>query len=450
MHSIIEKQRAYFLTDVTKSYEFRILQLKKLKRLISQYQDEILQALFVDLHKSNFEAYTTEVGFNLRSISMAISHLKKWMKKKKFPNELFVPFSSSYVVPEPKGVVLLIGPYNYPFQLVIEPLVGAIAAGNTVIIKPSEFTTQTEKILEKLINNNFDEAYLKVIKGDASVTKALLLEKFDHIFFTGSTRVGQLVYQAASLHLTPVTLELGGKSPTIIDQTANLNIAAERIAFAKFTNAGQTCIAPDYIYVHQDVKDAFIKALTQVIEKRYANKEAFGRIINDGHFTRLSGLIDKNKTVVGGKTNAKEKFIEPTILDQVTWNDKVMQEEIFGPILPLLTFTQLDDVIALLKTKEKPLALYIFSESKSNQKRLWNALSFGNGAINDALMQVASRHLPFGGVGQSGFGSYHGYYSFKTFSHEKSYIKKSTRFDLKIIYPPYNEMKLKAIKKFIK
>lgn len=450
MKKLIEKQRHYFLTDATKSYDFRILQLKKLKTLITTHQDEILHALFVDLHKSNFEAYTTEVGFNLRSISMAIKNLNKWMKKKKYPNELFVPFSSSYVVPEPKGVVLLIGPYNYPFQLVIEPLIGAIAAGNTVIIKPSEFTTETEKILEKIINSNFDEAYLKVVKGDASVTKSLLLEKFDHIFFTGSTRVGQLVYQAASAHLTPVTLELGGKSPTIIDQTANIELAAERIAFAKFTNAGQTCIAPDYVYVHQDVKENFIQAISKVISKRYSDNTAFGRIVSDAHFGRLNGLIDGSKVVIGGDVKAEEKLIVPTVLKDVTWDDKIMQEEIFGPILPLISFTNLEEVISILKTKEKPLALYIFSESKANQIRVWNALSFGNGAINDALMQVASRYLPFGGVGQSGFGSYHGYFSFKTFSHEKSYIKKSTRLDLKIIYPPYNDMKLKAIKKLIK
>jgi aldehyde dehydrogenase (NAD+) len=450
MKTLIEKQRKYFLTDVTKAYAFRILQLNKLKTLISQHQDEILQALYVDLHKSNFEAYTTEVGFNLRSISMAIKNLKKWMKKKKYPNELFVPFSSSYVVPEPKGVVLLIGPYNYPFQLVIEPLIGAIAAGNTVIIKPSEFTTETEKILEKMINSNFDESYLKVVKGDASVTKALLLERFDHIFFTGSTRVGQLVYQAASAHLTPVTLELGGKSPTIIDETANIELAAERIAFAKFTNAGQTCIAPDYVYIHQDIKEKFIQALSKVISKRYADHHSFGRIVSDAHFNRLHGLIDTSKVVIGGQVKAEEKLIVPTVLQNVTWDDKVMQEEIFGPILPLIAYSNLEDVIALLKTKEKPLALYVFSESKTHQTRVWNALSFGNGAINDALMQVASRYLPFGGVGHSGFGSYHGYSSFKTFSHEKSYIKKSTKFDLKIIYPPYDDMKLKAIKKIIK
>ena len=450
MKSLIENQRAYFLTDETKDYAFRIKQLKKLSSLITDHQQDILKALYVDLHKSEFEAYTTEVGFNLRSIHIAIRQLKSWMKKKKYPGELFLPFTSSYVIPEPKGVVLLIGPFNYPFQLVIEPLIGAIAAGNTVVIKPSEFTVETEKILEKLINKNFDPKYLHVIKGDATVTQALLLERFDHIFFTGSTKVGQIVYEAASKHLTPVTLELGGKSPTIIDKTANVKIAAERIAFAKFTNAGQTCIAPDYLYVQNDIKDAFIDAFKKVIQKRYSDTSTFGHIVSDRHFNRLVKLINKDKVVIGGDVDASTKYIAPTLMDGVTWKDDVMKEEIFGPILPLLTFSSIDDVIDTLKKKEKPLALYLFSEDKKIQRQVWTSLSFGNGAINDALMQVANSHLPFGGVGQSGFGSYHGKQSFDTFSHFKSYIRKSTKVDLPLAYPPYNEMKLKAIKKFIK
>ncbi len=450
MKSIIDAQRAFFLKDMTKSYAFRIEQLKTLKRIIQENQKDILQALKVDLNKSEFEAYSTEVGFNLRSIQQTIRSLKKWMKKVRYPGEVFLPLAKAYVVPEPKGVVLLIGPFNYPFQLVIEPLIGAIAAGNTAIIKPSEFTSATETILEKIINNNFPPEYIKVIKGDASITQALLAERFDHIFFTGSTRVGQIVYQAASKYLTPVTLELGGKSPTIIDQSANLSVAAERIAFAKFTNAGQTCIAPDYIYVHQDVKEPFLKELTKVIIKRYSDSKNFGTIVSFNHFDRLLQLIDKEKVVFGGTNDRGLKRLDPTILDNVQWGDRVMQEEIFGPILPILTFTHIDEVIALLKTKEKPLALYLFSEDKLMQKKVWNSLSFGNGAINDALMQVASSHLPFGGVGQSGFGAYHGKASFITFSHLKSYIIKSTRIDLPIAYPPHGPWKLKAIKKIIK
>jgi len=450
MNTIVEKQRAYFHTDITKSYAYRYQQLKKLKSLLVQHQQAILDALYQDLHKSAFEAYTTEVGFNLRSLGHTLKQLKKWMKPTRYRSEIFLPFSKAYVQFEPKGVVLIIGPFNYPFQLVLEPLIGAIAAGNTAIIKPSEFTPRTEAILEKIINENFDEAYLKVIKGDATVTSALLAQRFDHIFFTGSTRVGQIVYTAASKHLTPVTLELGGKSPTIIDETAKLKVAAERIAFAKFTNAGQTCIAPDYVFVHAAVEKPFTEALINVIKKRYLNKAGFGRIVSDQHFQRLQALIDPDKVVFTNPSVSAEKYLGPTILHRVTWQDRVMQEEIFGPILPLLSFQNIDDVISLLKTKEKPLALYLFSENKATQKLVWNSLSFGNGAINDALMQVASAHLPFGGVGQSGFGAYHGYHSFVTFSHQKSFITKSTKIDVPIAYPPYDHRKLSIIKKLIK
>jgi aldehyde dehydrogenase (NAD+) len=450
MNIIVEKQRAYFNTDATKTYAFRYQQLKKLKALLIEHQQAILDALHKDLHKSAFEAYTTEVGFNLRSLGHTLKKLKKWMKPKRYKSEIFLPFSKAYVQYEPKGVVLIIGPFNYPFQLVLEPLIGAIAAGNTAMIKPSEFTPHTEAILEKIINQHFPETYLKVIKGDASVTSELLKHRFDHIFFTGSTRVGQIVYEAASKHLTPVTLELGGKSPTIIDETANLHVAAERIAFAKFTNAGQTCIAPDYVYIHESVQQPFTDALVSVIKKRYLDKVSFGRIVSDKHFQRLQALIDPKKVVFSDPSISEEKYLGPTILNQVTWQDRVMQEEIFGPILPMLTFKDINEVIALLKTKEKPLALYLFSENKATQKLVWQSLSFGNGAINDALMQVASAQLPFGGVGQSGFGAYHGYHSFVTFSHQKSYINKSTKIDVPIAYPPYDQRKLAIIKKLIK
>jgi len=450
MEKILESQRQFFASDATKSYAFRIAQLKKLKQLLILHQQAIMDALYADLHKGPFEAFTTEVGFNIRSIGHTITQLKKWMQPKRYKGEIFLPFANAYVQPEPKGNVLLIGPFNYPFQLVIEPLIGAIAAGNTAIIKPSEFTPKTEAIIEKLINENFDASYLYVIKGDAKVTSELLKLRFDHIFFTGSTKVGQIVYEAAAKFLTPVTLELGGKSPTIIDETANLKVAAERIAFAKFTNAGQTCIAPDYVYVHSTIKDAFLKAFQDVIQKRYLNKQTFGRIVSDRHYQRLMGLIDGKKVVFQPKPIPEERYMGPTILSQVTWQDKVMQEEIFGPILPILTFNTIDEVIQTLKGKEKPLALYLFSENKQTQKRVWSSLSFGNGAINDALMQVATSQLPFGGVGQSGFGSYHGVHSFQTFSHQKSYINKSTKIDVPIAYPPHDEMKLKVIKQLIK
>lgn len=450
MKEIVNAQRAFFLTDQTKSYRFRREQLLKLRAAILKHQPAILKALYDDLHKSEFESYSTEVGFNLYSIRKALNDLKRWMRVKRVPGELFLTMTKSSIMPEPKGNTLIIGPYNYPFQLVIEPLIGAIAAGNTAIVKPSEFTRATEAVLKAMINETFPKEYIHCITGDAQVTAALLQEKFDHIFFTGSTRVGKIVYEAAAKNLVPVTLELGGKSPTIIDETAKLEVAARRIAFAKFTNAGQTCIAPDFIYVQETVKNAFIKALKKVIHQSYSNRETFGLIVNDRHFERLSGLLKKGKVWSALPANSKKRFLAPTLVTDVSWNDAVMQEEIFGPILPILTFTDLSDVIHTLKTKEKPLALYLFSESKKNQEAVWNALSFGNGAINDALMQVANPHLPFGGVGASGLGTYHGYESFKTFSHFKAYIRKSTVIDPPLAYPPYGKAKLALIKNLIK
>lgn len=450
METIVQSQKTLFLSGKTLSYEFRIRQLQKLKQLIINYQDEILEALFKDLHKSRFEAYSTEVGYVLKSLTHIIKSLKKWMKPKKVKTPYYLSGTSSYITYDALGTILIIGPYNYPFQLIIEPLIGAIAAGNTVMIKPSEFATYTEKILVKLVNNHFDKDYLYVIEGDYTVTSKLLDSKFDHIFFTGSGRVGQIIYEKASKHLTPVTLELGGKSPTIVDETANLTIAAERILFGKFLNAGQTCIAPDYIYVHDTIHDEFINTLNQVINTRYSDMNSFGRIINDRHFNRLTALIDETKVTQEVVTDAQTKLISPTVLKDVTWDDKVMQEEIFGPILPVLKYSNLKDLVSLLKTKDKPLALYLFSNNKHNQRFVFENVSFGGGAINDTIMHVSNPYLPFGGIGMSGIGAYHGFYSFKLFSHTKGYVKKATWFDLPIIYPPYTKFKEKLIKKILK
>lgn len=450
METIVQSQKTLFLSGKTLSYEFRIRQLKKLKQLIINYQDEILEALFKDLHKSKFEAYSTEVGYVLKSLTHTIKGLKKWMKPKKVKTPYYLSGTSSYITYDALGTILIIGPYNYPFQLIIEPLIGAIAAGNTVMIKPSEFATYTEKILVKLVNNHFDKDYLYVIEGDYTVTSKLLDSKFDHIFFTGSSRVGQIVYEKASKHLTPVTLELGGKSPTIVDETANLKIAAERILFGKFLNAGQTCIAPDYIYVHDTIHDEFINILNQVINTRYSDMNYFGRIINERHYKRLIGLIDETKMIQKPTVDAETKLISPTVLIDVTWDDKVMQEEIFGPILPVLKYSNLKDLVSLLKTKDKPLALYLFSNDKKNQTYVFENLTFGGGAINDTIMHVSNPYLPFGGIGMSGIGAYHGFYSFKLFSHTKGYVKKATWFDLPIIYPPYTKFKEKLIRKIFK
>ncbi len=448
MKTLLEKQRRYFSTNETKSFAFRKEQLIKLRKAMTDYEEALKAALYEDLHKSSFEAYATEIGFTLHSISKAIKQLKKWMKPKKEKTPIFMFGTKSYVISEPYGQVLIIGPYNYPAQLVLEPLVGAIASGNTVIIKPSEYATATEKVLVEMITKTFDPSYIAVVTGDYKVTSELLDLRFDYIFFTGSTRVGQIVYEKASKHLTPVTLELGGKSPTIIDETADLGKAASSVAFGKFLNAGQTCIAPDYIYVHESIHDKFHELLVLEINKRFNDREQFGTIIHDGHFERLSNLIDPSKVTYGHETNKDDKFISPTILDHVTWDDKVMQEEIFGPILPILTYTNLDELIDIIKQKEKPLALYVFSRNRNNINKVLTELSFGGGAVNDTIMHVSNGHIPFGGVGQSGLGAYHGKHSFETFSHQKSIVDK--KLHLTLAYPPYSKGREKLVKKILK
>ncbi|RJX27347.1 MAG: aldehyde dehydrogenase [Acholeplasma sp.] len=450
MKPYLDQQREFFQTEATKSYTFRIEQLKKLRQAIITHEQAILDALKKDLNKSSFEAYTTEIGFTLLSIRSAIRSLKRWMRIKKVPTPIYQLNTRSYIKNEPLGNVLIIGPYNYPFQLVIEPLVGAIAAGNTAIMKPSEFTKETEKVLEKVINETFDPKYLKVITGDYLVTGELIKLKFDHIFFTGSTRVGQIVYEAASKNLVPVTLELGGKSPTIVDETVNLKVAARRIAFGKFINAGQTCIAPDYIYVKKDIHDAFVKELNTVIETMYSNYEDFGRIVNERHFNRLLSLINKDQVANHHHYDFNDRLISPTVMKNVTWDDPIMKEEIFGPILPVLTYESINQLIFELKLKERPLALYLFSNNKVTQDKVFNQLSFGGGAINDTIMHVSNPDLPFGGIGPSGIGAYHGKHSFELFSHQKSYIKRSTWLDLPMAYPPYSSKKEKLIRRIMK
>ena len=450
MKQMIEAQRAYFKAEHTLSYAARKRALEALYRAIESNENSILDALNKDLNKSRFEAYSTEVGFVLKSISITLKHLKQWMKRKKVKTPFYQGFSKSYVMREPKGTVLIIGPYNYPFQLSIEPLIGALAAGNTVVLKPSEFTKHTERVIHDMLDKAFDQQLVTVVRGGPDTTKELLDHRFDHIFFTGSARVGKIVYQAAAKHLTPVTLELGGKSPAIVDKTAKLDVAAKRIAFGKFLNAGQTCIAPDYILVENSVKDAFMKELTTTLERFYAfEKDHYPTIVNDKHFERIKNLIDPQKVAHGGKTDEKSRTIEPTVMERVTFDDRVMQEEIFGPVLPVLTFENFEALIEELKNKDAPLALYMFSESKPDIDRVFRTLRFGGGAINDTVMHVANHHLPFGGVGESGFGRYHGKHSFDTFSNPKAYMKKSTKVDPPLTYPPY-EKREKLVRKILK
>ncbi|MEI7667886.1 MAG: aldehyde dehydrogenase family protein, partial [Erysipelotrichaceae bacterium] len=360
----LTKQQAYFNQDATKSVAFRKTQLKKLKQAIIDYETRINEALRLDLNKSEFEAYTTELGFCLNSIEYVLKHIDQWARCKKVSTPLFQFYTKSYIVAEPLGTILIIGPYNYPFQLIIEPLIGAIAAGNTVIIKPSEQAIHTGLVIESLIQSIFDPEYVDVVLGDEQVTKELVTLPFNHLFFTGSTKVGQLIYMAASQQLTPVTLELGGKSPTIVEESADLYFAARRIAFGKFINAGQTCIAPDYVYVQASVKVAFINQLKLVIDEMQYKPEEFGHIVSKRHFDRLNKLIDPKKVIFGNQSNEDTLYISPTLIDNATWDDSIMQEEIFGPLLPIMSFDSVSEVIDLLRQKEKPLALYLFTRDK--------------------------------------------------------------------------------------
>lgn len=457
--NIIEQKfydsKAFFNTQQTKDISFRKEQLKKLSKAIKSYESDILEALYTDLGKNKVEAYATEIGITLKSIKNARKELKNWTKTKNVDTPLYLFPTKSYIKKEPYGTVLIIAPFNYPFQLVFEPLIGAIAAGNTAIIKPSELTPNVARVIKRLINETFDANYIEVIEGGIEETQTLIHLPFDYVFFTGSENVGKIVYQAASENLVPVTLEMGGKSPVIVDETANIKVASERICFGKFTNAGQTCVAPDYILVHESVKDDLITALSKTLREFYGQNiqqsPDYGRIVNLKHYHRLTSLLNSEQMniVFGGHSDEDERYIEPTLLDHVTSDSAIMQEEIFGPILPILTYQSLDEAISFIHQRPKPLSLYLFSEDENATQRVINELSFGGGAINDTLMHLANPKLPFGGVGASGMGRYHGKYSFDTFTHEKSYIFKSTRLESGVHLPPYKG-KFKYIKAFFK
>ncbi|MDU2309132.1 MAG: aldehyde dehydrogenase [Staphylococcus epidermidis] len=447
--------KAFFNTHKTKNLKFRKQQLKLLSKNIKNHENELLDALYKDLGKSKVEAYATEIGMLLKSIKLMRKELKNWSKTKQTDTPLYLFPTKSYIKKEPYGTVLIIGPFNYPVQLVFEPLIGAIAAGNTAIVKPSELTPHVAIVIRDIIEDTFDETYVSVVEGGIEETQTLLSLPFDYIFFTGSEKVGKIVYEAAARKLIPVTLELGGKSPVIVDDTANIKVASERISFGKFTNAGQTCVAPDYILVQRKVKNDLIKALKKTITEFYGENieksPDFGRIVNQQHFNRLNDLIQihKDNVVFGGNSSKEDLYIEPTLLDNITNDNKIMKEEIFGPILPIITYDNFDEVLEIIQSKSKPLSLYLFSEDENMTHRVVEELSFGGGAINDTLMHLANPNLPFGGVGSSGIGQYHGKYSFDTFSHMKSYTFKSTRLESSLFFPPYKG-KFKYIKTFFK
>ena len=453
--NILKRQRNYLssigIIDVTD----RIENLKKLKNSIKKYENNIINALNIDLGKPEFEAYSNEVGFVYSTIDYFIKNLKSWTKVKKVKNDAAQLPGKSYIYKSHYGAVLIIGPYNYPFQLLTEPLIGAISGGNTVILKPSEYAAKTEAIVEKIIKETFDEKYIAVVTGDYKVNSQLLDLEFDYIFFTGSVNVGKIVMEKASKHLTPVTLELGGKSPVIVDNTANLKVSAKRILWGKLTNAGQTCVAPDYILAHEDIYEELIKEFENVIIEFYGqdiiNSKDFGRIINDRHMNRLNAILehDKNKITFGGEVDFEKRYISPTIIRDVTLEDAVMNEEIFGPIIPVIKYKNMEDIKYYISHHKNPLALYVFSEDENFFEDIINRFSFGGGCVNDTISHVASAYLPFGGIGSSGMGNYHGKASFDTFTHTKSIVKKSTKIDLKLVFPPYKD-KIKLIKKVMK
>ena len=452
---ILEEQRKFFLSGETLPIKFRKQMLKKLYASVISHKEEILSALTSDLGKSDFEGFMCEVGLSLTEISYMIKNVKKFAKEKTVITPLAQFASRSYKKPCPYGNTLIMSPWNYPFLLSIEPLANAIAAGNTVIIKPSAYSPATSKIIEKILSECFEKKFVAVVTGGRQENSALLEQKFDFVFFTGSQAVGKEVLRHTAENLTPAILELGGKSPCIIDSSAKIRLAAKRVVFGKYLNCGQTCVAPDYILCHKDIKDEFVKEVKIQIEKQYGKNPLensdYGKIINQKHFERVSSLINTEKVVHGGKTNPQTQQIEPTVLDNVTWDDAVMQEEIFGPIMPILTYENLDQVIADLQKKQKPLALYIFSQNKNNIKAITEKVSYGGGCINDTIIHLATSEMGFGGVGESGMGSYHGKTGFDAFSHTKSIVDKKTWMDLPIRYQPYkNKFFEKLLRMFLK
>jgi aldehyde dehydrogenase (NAD+) len=443
-HSIsqlVQQQRQFFATGQTRDLPFRREQLQRLQQALTDYRRSIVKAVKADLGRPELEA-NFEMA-SLTEVNYAIKQLKSWTKPKKVPVSLAQFPASAQVYPEPLGVVLILGPWNYPFQLMITPLVGAIAAGNCAILKPSEVAGETSKVIANLIQKTFDPAYIAAVEGEVETAQILLEQKFDHIFFTGGTKVGQIVMSAAAKQLTPVTLELGGKSPCIVDHEVDLNLAAKRIIWGKFINAGQTCVAPDYLLVHQSIKLEFLNVLQQTLKDFYGENPQkspdYARIINPKQWQRLTQLLDTDKIVMGGQTNLEEKYIAPTLMDRISWNDPIMEDEIFGPILPILEYTDLTEAIAQINARPKPLAFYLFSTNSAKQQQVLQTTSSGGIVFNDTVLQFCSKFLPFGGVGNSGIGSYHGKASFDTFSHYKSVLKKSFWFDFPVRYPPYKK-----------
>lgn len=454
-NKIINEQRDFFNSGCSKDINFRIKYLKKLLNTINLYQDEILFALNKDLSKSSFEAYEAEVSLVIMELNYMIKNLKNLSKGHRVKTPLVHFPSRSKIYKEPYGVTLIISPWNYPFQLAMIPLIGSVAAGNCVLLKPSEYSVYTSEIISKIIKETFNENHVTTVIGDSIFSQKLLDNKFDYIFFTGSPSVGRIVMKKAAEHLTPTTLELGGKSPCIVDETADVKLASKRIIWGKLLNAGQTCVAPDYILIHKTKKEELIKYLKQYITEFYGsspeNNLDYPKIINKKHFDRLLNIIQSETNVYGGNANYENLKIAPAIIANANWNSFVMKEEIFGPIIPIIEFDSINSIITEVNNREKPLALYLFTTSKENENLITKNISFGGGCINDTIIHLANHNLPFGGVGGSGMGNYHGKYSFDTFSHTKSILKKSNFIDIPLRYPPFKNLNLlKAAFKYLK
>ena len=450
MENIAEIQRSYFKTGETLSYSFRLTQLKKLKEAILSHEDDLYKSFLLDFNKSKFDVYTTEFALVLSELDFQIKHLRKLMKPKKVRTSIINFPSKGRILASPYGSILIMSPWNYPFQLTFSPLVGALAAGNTAVVKPSNYTPETSKVIESILSV-FDNKYIAVVTGGREENKKLLDSHFDYIFFTGSSTVGKLVMEKASKFLTPISLELGGKSPCIVTESSNLKIAAKRIIWGKFLNAGQTCIAPDYVICHASVKEEFISLCKEQIKKFYYSNnkldESFPYIVNEKHFTRINSLIDEKKVVFGG--NSYDRTIEPTLMDNVNYNDPIMSMEIFGPVLPIISYEDINKVASKINDGSTPLSFYIFSNNKAEIKKLLTNVKFGGACVNDTIMHITNDRLPFGGMGESGMGSYHGIHTFNTFSHLKSVLIKG-KFEINMKYPPKAEKDIKKVLKLMK
>lgn len=450
MDKIVALQKDFFQSNKTKDISFRRSQLLKLRRVLQENESALMTAIYKDFKKSEFDTFTNEFLLLYEDIKEALKKLKKWSKRKRVCTNLVNFPAKSYIIPEPYGVSLIIGAWNYPYQLSLAPVIPAIAAGNTVVLKPSELPAHTSAAMAKMINENFDPEFFTVVEGGVPETQALLKQNFDKIFFTGSVPVGKIVYKAAAENLTPVTLELGGKSPAIITENCNLKMTVKRLIWAKFLNAGQTCIAPDYVVAHESIKADFLAAAKKEIENAHYSfdNHNYVQIINTANYNRLIDLLDNKKIVYGGSHDEALRYIEPTIMSDITFDDKVMADEIFGPILPVISYTKLDDIIATIKNRPKPLSCYVYTKDKRVKEKVLHEISFGGGCVNDAIMHITNSNLPFGGVGNSGIGTYHGDAGFKAFTHYKSIMEKPTWFELNLKYYPYTKKKLKLVRRF--